>query len=96
MRRALEQQSRPIGPSDAQTGRRLLGALACARSRELNRPRSVREAMERYLRSIKRKELERKLEEGYSANSGISEQIHKEFDFVDAEQANDGEWYCTR
>ena len=48
---------------------------------------SVRNAIERYLKSIKRKKLECELEEGYSANSDISEQIHKEFEFVDAEQA---------
>ena len=47
----------------------------------------VREAMERYLRSIKRRRLERELEEGYVANAELGDQIHKEFEFVDAEQA---------
>jgi metal-responsive CopG/Arc/MetJ family transcriptional regulator len=47
----------------------------------------VREAMERYLKSIKRRKLERELEEGYVANAALGDQIHKEFDFVDAEQA---------
>lgn len=57
------------------------------RERHITTSVFVREAMERYLRSIKRKRLERELKEGYSANAGISEQIHKEFESVDAEQA---------
>jgi metal-responsive CopG/Arc/MetJ family transcriptional regulator len=48
----------------------------------------VREAIERHLRSIKRKKLERELEEGYVANAGLGDRIHKEFEFVDAEQAS--------
>jgi metal-responsive CopG/Arc/MetJ family transcriptional regulator len=47
----------------------------------------VREAMERHLKSIKRRKLERELEEGYLANAGLNDQIHEEFEFVDAEQA---------
>jgi len=61
------------------------------RERHITTSVFVREAMTRYLRSIKRKKLERELEEGYSANASISEQIHKEFEFVDTEQASDGE-----
>lgn len=47
----------------------------------------VREAMERHLKSIKRRKLERELEEGYLANASLGDQIHEEFEFVDAEQA---------
>ena len=47
----------------------------------------VREAMERYLDDIRRAKLQRELEEGYIANAPLSDRIHKEFEFVDAEQA---------
>jgi metal-responsive CopG/Arc/MetJ family transcriptional regulator len=47
----------------------------------------VRDAMERYLKSINRKKLERQLEEGYVANAALGDQIHNEFEFVDAEQS---------
>jgi Arc/MetJ-type ribon-helix-helix transcriptional regulator len=47
----------------------------------------VREAMERYLDDIRSAKLQRELEEGYIANARLGDQIHKEFDFVDAEQA---------
>jgi hypothetical protein len=47
----------------------------------------VREAMERYLDDIRRAKLQRELEEGYIANSPLTDRIHKEFEFVDAEQA---------
>jgi metal-responsive CopG/Arc/MetJ family transcriptional regulator len=46
----------------------------------------VREAMERHLKSIKRRKLERELEEGYLANASLGDRIHEEFEFVDAEQ----------
>ena len=46
----------------------------------------VRDAMQRYLKVIKRKKLERELEEGYLANAELGNQIHKEFESVDAEQ----------
>ena len=46
----------------------------------------VREAMERYLDDIRRAKLRRELEEGYLANARLSDQIHREFEFVDAEQ----------
>ncbi len=57
------------------------------RERHITKSTFVREAMERYLKAIKRKKLERELEEGYLANAALSDQIHKEFEFVDAEQA---------
>jgi metal-responsive CopG/Arc/MetJ family transcriptional regulator len=47
----------------------------------------VREAMERHLKAIKRRKLERELEEGYLANASLGDRIHEEFEFVDAEQA---------
>jgi metal-responsive CopG/Arc/MetJ family transcriptional regulator len=47
----------------------------------------VREAMERYLEGIKQKKLERELAEGYVAHAALSQRIHDEFEFVDAEQS---------
>jgi Arc/MetJ-type ribon-helix-helix transcriptional regulator len=47
----------------------------------------VREAMERYLKFIKRRKLEHELEEEYVANAALGDRIHNEFEFVDAEQA---------
>ena len=57
------------------------------RERHITTSVFVREALEGYLRSIKRRKLERELEEGYIANADLGDQIHKEFEFVDAEQA---------
>jgi len=57
------------------------------RERHITTSVFVREAMERHLKSIKRRKLERELAEGYLANAGLSDQIHEEFEFVDAEQA---------
>lgn len=42
-------------------------------------------AMEHYLKSIKRKNLERQLAEGYIANNALSDRIYKEFEFADAD-----------
>ncbi len=58
-------------------------------SRESNTTTSVfvRHAIERYLRFLERTKLERELQEGYLANAALSDQIHKEFEFVDAELA---------
>jgi Arc/MetJ-type ribon-helix-helix transcriptional regulator len=47
----------------------------------------VREAIERHLKAIKRRKLERELEQGYLANASLGDRIHEEFELVDAEQA---------
>jgi metal-responsive CopG/Arc/MetJ family transcriptional regulator len=55
--------------------------------RQITTSEFVREAMERHLKAIKRRKLERELEEGYLANASLGDRIHEEFEFVDAEQA---------
>ena len=45
----------------------------------------VREAMEQYLDTLWHKKLEEELAEGYIANAALSEQVHREFEFADAE-----------
>jgi metal-responsive CopG/Arc/MetJ family transcriptional regulator len=57
------------------------------RERHITTSVFVREAMKCHLKSIKRRKLERELQEGYLANAGLGDQIHEEFEFVDAEQA---------
>jgi metal-responsive CopG/Arc/MetJ family transcriptional regulator len=57
------------------------------KERQITTSMFVREAMERHLKSIKRRKLERELAEGYVANADVGDQIHNEFEFVDAEQA---------
>lgn len=57
------------------------------RERHITTSVFVRQAMERHLKSIKRRKLERELEEGYLANAALGDQIHKEFEFADAEQS---------
>lgn len=47
----------------------------------------VRDAMEQYLLNIRQKKLDEELAEGYAAYAEISERIHNEFQFVDADQA---------
>ena len=54
--------------------------------REISTSVFVREAVERYLRHIRRKKLEQELEEGYRANATLTQRIHAEFAFVDADQ----------
>lgn len=56
------------------------------RERHMTTSELVREAMEQYLDAIRQKKLENELAEGYIANAALSEQVHKEFQFVDAEQ----------
>jgi metal-responsive CopG/Arc/MetJ family transcriptional regulator len=55
--------------------------------RQITTSEFVREAIERHLKAIKRRKLERELEEGYLANASLGDRIHEEFEFVDAEQA---------
>ncbi len=45
----------------------------------------VREAMERFLEQIHKERLEQQLAEGYVTHAALSEQVHKDFAFVDAE-----------
>lgn len=47
----------------------------------------VREAIEHYLGDIKRTTLERELEEGYATYASLSDRIHREFEYVDADLA---------
>ncbi len=58
-----------------------------AQERHIMTSEFVREAMERHLKAIERRKLERELKEGYLANASLGDQIHEEFEFVDAEQA---------
>ncbi len=55
--------------------------------RHITRSVFVREALERHLENIKQAKLERELEEGYIANAAVGDQIHSEFEYVDAELA---------
>lgn len=59
---------------------------AIVHEREISTSVFVREAMERYLRYIRHKKLEKDLEEGYLANASLTRQIHAEFALADADQ----------
>lgn len=53
--------------------------------RHITRSVLVREALERFLEGIRREKLERELREGYLAYGPVSEEIHREFRYADAE-----------
>jgi metal-responsive CopG/Arc/MetJ family transcriptional regulator len=50
-----------------------------------NRSRLIRLAVEQFLQSLQRRELERQLAEGYRANAAMDREICQEFAYVDAE-----------
>lgn len=50
-----------------------------------NRSRLIRLAVEQFLQSLQRRELERQLAEGYRANAALDRAICQEFAYVDAE-----------
>jgi metal-responsive CopG/Arc/MetJ family transcriptional regulator len=53
--------------------------------RHLTTSALVREAMEYYVQEKQARRLERELEEGYLATADLSERVHREFEYVDAE-----------
>ena len=61
------------------------GAEQAAAHLGITRSAVIRSAVEEYLKTMQRRELERALAEGYAANAALARQISDDFSYVDSE-----------